>query len=93
MLEATRPVPGMGIFTGLVADGINTYQDLSGISEEDAPYTKATVGIRDAVMIVNNAIGSIAALTQYVQDAATASVVGCRGRRRHRPVSTKPSRA
>jgi hypothetical protein len=75
-LEMTRPVPGMGIFTGMVADGINTYQDLSGISEEDAPYTKATVAIRDAVMIVNNAVGSIAALTQYVQDAATASVVG-----------------
>ena len=59
----------------MAADGINMYQDLDSISAEDAPYTKGAIVFRDIVMIINNVLGSLSSLDQWVQDAATGSVV------------------
>jgi len=74
-LEVSRPIPVLGLFTGMAADGINMYQDLDSISKEDAPFTKGAIVFRDVVMIINNVLGSLSSLDQWVQDAATGSVV------------------
>jgi hypothetical protein len=75
-LELTRPIPLVGIFTGMGADVINTVQDMEGIEKQEAPFTKTVVVLRDGLMIINNVIGGCAALDEYIQDAATGSVVG-----------------
>ena len=76
-LEVLRPIPVYGILLGGIADGINTYQDFDTISKtkEDVPYTKITVGLRDGIMILNNAAGGVKGTCEWLQDAATGSVV------------------
>jgi hypothetical protein len=75
-LEVTRPIPFVGILTGGIADGINTYQDLSPIWDEpDAKWTKITVGFRDGIMLINNAAGGVKGALEYLQDAGTTTVV------------------
>jgi hypothetical protein len=74
LLEVTRPIPLAGTFTGMAADTIEMYQDLEALPP-DSTFTTTAVVFRDATMILNNLLGSLASLDQWVQDAATGSVV------------------
>lgn len=78
--EITRPIPLVGIFTGLLADTINVGQDLEALSNadgfEDAPFTSGVVVLRDVVNLGGNVISGLKALDQTVQNVLAGSVVG-----------------
>jgi hypothetical protein len=74
-LEITRPIPGLGILTGLGADALNTGSDLAAMEKVDEPFTEGVVILRDSTMIVNNAIGGLTGLFETIQDLATSSAV------------------
>jgi hypothetical protein len=75
-LEVLRMYPGYGLLFGGAADIINVYQDFSALSGEDAPFIKLFIGIRSALLIINNAVGHLIYIDQLVQDGLAVSVVG-----------------
>lgn len=76
VLEVTRPIPVVGLLTGAVADTVVIFQDLDTLRNEPSSYTEKVMLLRNVVNLINNAVGSLASLDIWVQDAAAASVVG-----------------
>jgi hypothetical protein len=75
-LEVLRAWPGPGLLFGAAADGVNIYQDFSQISGEEAPFLKAFMGLRSTLLVINNIIGHLVYIDQFVQDGLAVSVVG-----------------
>lgn len=48
VLELTRPIPGLGMLTGAVSDGIGLYTDLQNFKGVDAPFSEAVSVGRDS---------------------------------------------
>ncbi len=76
-LELIRPAGPWGMVAGGLADAINLLQDMDQVrkADKDSPFTLGTVFVRDGVNAIANFLGSLAALGEEAEDAATAGGV------------------
>ena len=66
-LELTRPIPGLGLFTGLASDAIGLATDLAAVPKGN-DLTTLTIGLRDGIALFGNVLGAAAAIDQELQD-------------------------
>ena len=66
-LELTRPIPVLGILTGMASDAIGLVTDLQAVPAGN-DMTVLTIGARDAIALFGNVLGGAAAADQTLQD-------------------------
>ncbi len=76
-LEVLRAFPGFGLLAGGASDLINVHQDFALIEHESVPkHVEDLLAARSLLLVLNNAIGHLVYVDQFVQDGLVVSVVG-----------------
>ena len=74
--EAGRLVPAVGLWSGLAADGVNAYQDITAAPETPGNWFAWALATRSLINAANNGVGAVLYLDQMIQDGLASSVVG-----------------
>lgn len=76
VLEIARIAPGWGGVAGVIADGINWWQDIDNLSNVDAPWTKTMLHVRNGIALLNNVVGHLQYIDELATDLGAISIVG-----------------
>jgi hypothetical protein len=67
LLEITRPIPLVGMLTGMASDFLGLISDLGSVPKGN-DLTTLTIAVRDLIALIDNMLGAAASVDQKIQD-------------------------